>query len=103
MPVRNGGAYRAGLGAHPRDVWIAGRRVEDVTTDPVFRRPIEHMALLYDLQTSPEWQGLMTFAGDDAGGTAGTSFMIPRTREDLAKRRESMAVWADATFGMVGR
>jgi hypothetical protein len=29
--------------------------------------------------------------------------MIPRTHADLVKRRESMKVWADATFGMVGR
>ena len=29
--------------------------------------------------------------------------MIPRSHADLVKRRRSMKVWADATFGMVGR
>jgi 4-hydroxyphenylacetate 3-monooxygenase oxygenase component len=29
--------------------------------------------------------------------------MMPRTPADLAQRRESMKIWADATFGMVGR
>ena len=37
------------------------------------------------------------------GGPCGSSFLIPRTRADLVKRRQSMKVWADATFGMVGR
>ena len=44
----------------------------------------------------------MTYAGED-GGRCGSSFMIPRSRADLVKRRQSMKVWADATFGMVGR
>ena len=29
--------------------------------------------------------------------------MIPRSHADIVKRREAMKVWADATFGMVGR
>ena len=29
--------------------------------------------------------------------------MIPRSHADLVKRREAMKIWADATFGMVGR
>jgi 4-hydroxyphenylacetate 3-monooxygenase oxygenase component len=29
--------------------------------------------------------------------------MVPRTKEDLIKRREAMKIWADASFGMLGR
>jgi 4-hydroxyphenylacetate 3-monooxygenase oxygenase component len=29
--------------------------------------------------------------------------MIPRNHADLVKRRQAMKIWADATFGMVGR
>ena len=46
---------------------------------------------------------LMTCAGEDGGERFGASFLIPRSQADLVKRRESMKVWADATFGMVGR
>ena len=28
---------------------------------------------------------------------------MPRTHADLVKRRQTMKIWADATFGMVGR
>ena len=101
MAVRNGQEFVEGLRRAPREVWISGRRVGDITTDPVFRRPIQSIAQLYDLQSQPERREVMTYAGD--GGLAGTSFMIPRTHADLVKRRESMKVWADATFGMVGR
>jgi 4-hydroxyphenylacetate 3-monooxygenase oxygenase component len=103
MTVRDGAAYIAGLKQHPREVWVAGRRVDDVTTDPVFRRPVAHMAQLYDLQTAPDWRQIMTYSCEDTGETAGASFLIPRSRADLVKRRGAMKVWADATFGTVGR
>jgi 4-hydroxyphenylacetate 3-monooxygenase oxygenase component len=103
MAVRNGTEYIAGLKRHPREVWIAGRRVDDVTADPVFRRPIESIAMLYDLQTAPEWRETMTYRAADSGELVGASFLIPRCREDLEKRRAAMKVWAEATFGMVGR
>jgi 4-hydroxyphenylacetate 3-monooxygenase oxygenase component len=101
MAPRNGKEFIEGLRASPRETWVAGRRVTDVTTDPVFKRPVQSIAELYDLQVRPEYRDLMTYV--DENGPAGTSFMIPRTPADLVKRRQSMKIWADATFGMVGR
>ncbi len=103
MPPRNRTQYIDGLRPAPRETWVAGRRVGDITSDPVFRRPIQSIAQLYDLQTSPEHRDLMTYPCEDTGERAGSSFMIPHTHDDLVKRRHSMKVWADATFGMVGR
>jgi 4-hydroxyphenylacetate 3-monooxygenase oxygenase component len=101
MAPRNGQQFIEGLRANPREVWVAGRRLDDVTADPVFRRPIQSVADLYDLQVAPAHREVMTYAGEN--GPGGTSFMMPRTPADLAQRRESMKIWADATFGMVGR
>jgi len=101
MAPRNGTQFIDGLRQNPREVWVAGRRVDEVTTDPVFRRPVRAIADLYDLQMRPEHREVMTYAGEN--GPAGTSFMIPRTQADIVKRRESMKIWADATFGMMGR
>ena len=50
-----------------------------------------------------EHSDLMSYVTEDTGALAGASFMIPRTQADLVKRRQAMTVWADATFGMVGR
>jgi 4-hydroxyphenylacetate 3-monooxygenase oxygenase component len=101
MAPRNGTEFIEGLRRNPRETWVAGHRVDDVTTDPVFRRPVQSIAQLYDLQVKPEHREVMTY--EHTGARAGTSFMIPRSHADLAQRRESMKVWADATFGMVGR
>jgi 4-hydroxyphenylacetate 3-monooxygenase oxygenase component len=101
MAARNGKEFIECLRQHPREVWVAGRRVDDVTADPVFKRPVQSIAELYDLQTRSEHRELMTYASEERA--VGTSFMIPRTPADLVKRRQSMKIWADATFGMVGR
>ena len=50
MGVRGGDSYVSGLRAHPKNVWIAGRKVTDVTQDPALRRPVAAMAALYDCQ-----------------------------------------------------
>jgi aromatic ring hydroxylase len=101
MAPRNGQDFIEGLRRNPREVWVAGRRVDDITSDAVFRRPVQSIAQLYDLQTQPEHREVMTYVDD--GGPAGSSFLIPRTHADLVKRRAAMKIWADATFGMVGR
>lgn len=102
MPPRRGQDYIEGLRAAPREVWICGRRVSDVTADPAFERPIASIAKLYDLQCAPENREIATFQPDD-GERAGTSFMLPRSQQDLAQRRQASRIWAEATFGMVGR
>src|SRR5262245_33863993 len=102
MAPRRGSEFVDGLRRSPREVWAAGRRVDDVTSDPVFRRPVQAIAQLYDLQMAPEHYEVMTYAGED-GERFGTSHMIPRSHADLVKRRQSMKVWADASFGLLGR
>jgi 4-hydroxyphenylacetate 3-monooxygenase oxygenase component len=101
MAVRRGSEYLDGLRRNPRQVWAAGRRVTEITSDPVLARPAQAIAALYDLQTLPEHRDTMTH--DEGDGAFGTSFLIPRNHADLVKRRKAMQVWADATFGMVGR
>ena len=103
MSPRNGAQYVDGLRQNPRYTWVAGWRVGDIVDDPVFRRPIQSIAQLYDLQTSPKHRDVMTYACEETGERAGTSFMIPKSRDNPVQRRQSMKVWADATFGMVGR
>ena len=103
MGARDGKSYISRLKAHPREVWVAGRKVGDVTTDPVFRRPVAAMAQLYDCQADPALHSTMTYLPDDGDGPAGVSFIIPRTHAELVHRRKAMRVWAEATFGTMGR
>jgi 4-hydroxyphenylacetate 3-monooxygenase oxygenase component len=102
--IRNGQDYVAGLKAQAKkNVWIAGAAVDDVTASAYFRRPIEAIAKLYDLQCATHHGVKMSASATGSNDNDGISFLIPRSREDLADRRKAMALWADATFGMVGR
>ena len=100
--IRNGKDYVAGLKAQAsKNVWIAGQKVADVTTDPFFERPIDAIAKLYDLQ-APRADGIKMSTREN-GEDFGISFLVPRSAEDVIDRRKAMTVWAEATFGMVGR
>ena len=101
--IRSGEDYIKGLKAQAKkNVWIAGRKIDDVVADPHFKRPVATLAELYDLQCSSH-HGVKMSAGGSGNEAYGLSFLIPRSTEDIVDRRNAMAVWANATFGMVGR
>src|SRR5580704_18150564 len=68
-----------------------------------FRRPVAAMAQLYDCQADPALHSTMTYLPDDGDEPAGVSFSIPRTHAELVHRRKAMRIWAEATFGTMGR
>ena len=93
----------SGLKERPREVWIRGERVEDVTTHPALRNGVRSVAALYDLQTDAALSDRMTFTSPTTGDAVGLSFVIPRTAEDLARRRDMMSRWAWHSCGMMAR
>lgn len=103
MPARTGQEYLEGLRATPREVWINGERVADVTAHPGLRRGAESMAHLYDMQHDPALRDEMTYVSPSSGQRVGMSFLMPKDQHDLARRRGMMKRWADATGGMMGR
>ena len=103
MPARTGRDYLEGLRAQDREVWLDGERVRDVTTHTGLRGGAQAVAALYDMQHDARYRDEMTFTPSDGDGPAGLSFIIPRTREDLERRRVMMLHWARATCGMMGR
>jgi 4-hydroxyphenylacetate 3-monooxygenase len=103
MPARTGQDYIASLREQPLAVWICGERVEDVTTHPALRNGVHSVAALYDMQHDPDLKDEMTYVSPSTGERVGLSFIIPRTRQDLARRGTMMAHWARTTCGMMGR
>jgi anthranilate 3-monooxygenase (FAD)/4-hydroxyphenylacetate 3-monooxygenase len=103
MAVRTGRQYIDGLKARPREVWLRGERIDDVTTHPAFVRPMQNLARLYDMQHDPQYRDVLTYASPSSGQPVGTAFMMSKTLEDLRKRRAAFQLWAEATFGMMGR
>ncbi len=102
MGVRKGQQFLDGLRTRPRDVWVGGERVDDVTTHPALAPAAAQLAKLYDMQFDPAFRDALTYALPD-GQRAGTAFMPARSRPDLEKRRAAYRIWAEATFGLMGR
>ncbi len=103
MPARTGRQYLAGLREQEREVWLGGERVRDVTTHPGLKGGAQAIASLYDMQLDPNLRDEMTYVSPTSGDRVGLSFLIPRSREDLEKRRVMMLNWARTTCGMMGR
>src|SRR2546425_1966505 len=103
MPARTGKEFLQGLKDQPREIWIGGERVGDVAAHPAFCNVAGSVAALYDLQHDPALRDQMTFVSPSSGERVGTSFLVPRTRDDLAQVRRMMKVWADYSGGMLGR
>jgi 4-hydroxyphenylacetate 3-monooxygenase len=104
MGARTGSQYLQRLDESPRELWIDGTRITSrVTEHPAFRHIARSIAALYDLQHDPAWAGDLTYPSPSSGEPVGLSFLMPRTREDLARRRRMMEIWARYSGGMLGR
>src|SRR5881397_1724877 len=103
MGARTGRQYIKGLQDQQRDVWLRGERVKDVTTHPGLANGVRAIASLYDMQHDAALGHEMTYVSPTSGDPVGLSFVIPRTRQELERRRVMMMHWALATCGMVGR
>src|SRR5271154_4293629 len=103
MPARTGKQSLAGLREQEREVWLGGERVRDVTTHPGLKGGARAIASLYDMQCDSKLRDEMPYVSPTSGDRVGLSFLIPRSREDLEKRRVMMLNWARSTCGMMGR
>jgi 4-hydroxyphenylacetate 3-monooxygenase oxygenase component len=102
VSVRTGQAYRKGL-QDGREIWVRGERVADVTTHPALARTVESVAALYDLQCATATADDLTFVVPQTGDRAALSFLAPRTRDDLVRRRRGVKLAADKSVGLIGR
>ena len=103
MAARTGQDYIAGLREQPREVWLRGERIDDVTVHPALRGGVKAVAALYDLQSRPDLRDEMTYVSPATGDRVGYSFIIPRTELELQRRGRMMMRWARTGCGMLGR
>ena len=103
MGARTGRQYLDGLRAARAEIWIGGERVDDVTTHPATRNTAHSLAQLYDRQHRPATRDALTYRSPTSGEPVGLSFLTPKSREELARRRVAMKEWADYSGGFLGR
>src|SRR5438093_9417777 len=103
MGARTGQQYIEGLRDQEREVWVRGERVKAGTTHAGLASGVQAIASLYDMQHGPRLREEMTYVSPTSGERVGLSFIIPRTKDELERRRVMMLHWARATCGMMGR
>jgi len=98
--IRNGKQYLAGL-QDERDVWIHGEKVKDVTTHPGLSSGAHTLAGFLDKQFDPKLQEKITYK--ENGKRFATSYLVPKSQQDIVKRGEAFYEWATWSNGMFGR
>lgn len=103
MGARSGQEFLRKLDSTPREVWYGDQKVTgSVSGHPAFRGVAKSIAALYDMQLKPGME-FMTYRSPKTGDLVGSSFMQPKSKEDLAQRTRAMRAWAEYSGGMMGR
>lgn len=97
--MRTGAEYLRALN-DGRDIRVGTEKIDDVTTHPAFRGPIKVIADTYDIVHG---DSSAQFTDPDDGQTYSGMWRIPRTSEDISARRHMHEVWANASYGLMGR
>lgn len=99
--MKTGQEHVAGL-RDRRSVFLDGRRIEDPTRHPAFKRAVQSVAGLFDFASAPEHRDLMTFVTPE-GGRANRIWQLPESYGDLLQRRRALESWAGLHAGFLGR
>ncbi|HXA96889.1 MAG TPA: 4-hydroxyphenylacetate 3-hydroxylase N-terminal domain-containing protein, partial [Candidatus Dormibacteraeota bacterium] len=90
--MRRGADYLASL-RDGRAIFLDGRRIDDVTGHPAFAQSVRRIAERYDAaRGAPDVTTCVDPAG---GGRIGAMWLIPRSAEDLGRRRAVHRFWAE--------
>ncbi|MGP4068924.1 4-hydroxyphenylacetate 3-monooxygenase, oxygenase component [Halobacillus sp. B29] len=104
MPAISGDEYKERVDRINAEVWMDGEQVAGrISSHPAFKGVIQTQGELYDLQLHPGHTEELTFTSDTTGNKIGTSYLIPKTKEDLEKRRKMIQCWARHSGGLLGR
>lgn len=100
--LRTGAEFKASLD-DGRSVWVGGKKLAKVTDDPHLGAGINLMAEMFDDQFDPDYADILTMQDETTGATISRSWQIPRSIEDLQKRRQLIEYTSVKTVGTFGR
>src|SRR3954469_7477385 len=100
MPARTGVQFLKGL-RDGRALWLGDQRVTDPLDHPSLRGGAEAIAATFDLHHKYPEDCLI--ADVESGEPIASSHMIPRSRDDLRKRRRALRRVAEYSVGLMGR
>src|SRR5215510_10960269 len=100
--MRSGADYRKAI-RDGRAVFLDGERLDDASTHATFAEPVRRIAETYDRARSPEVRDATTFVDPDTGQRHSNMWLVPRASADLVARRRTHRLWAEASYGLMGR
>ena len=86
-----------------RRVIFEGEEISDVTTHPLYKRSLGVLSGLFDAQFDPETRDITTYVDPETGHRMSTGWLIPKNKEDLARRRRLLEFTTERTLGVFGR
>ena len=86
-----------------REIWLDGQKIHDVTTHPAFTGMVYELARIYDLQHTEAYRDQMTFTSPETGNRCSVSWLLPRSMEDLKRKRRNSEIWNEQCWGQLGR
>jgi len=89
--MRTGEQYLESL-RDGRRVYVGGELIDDLTTHPKTSGYAHVIAEYYDLHLDPEHQDTLTFV-DDNGQRQSMHWFLPRSKEDVVRRRKYHEFW----------
>ena len=98
--IRTGNEYRASL-QDGREVYMNGKRVEDITSHPQFKPLVDVRARIYDMQHEEATQGVMTFEENNERFPVGNQ--IPIRQEHWIAKRDAVDTVMKEIKGVVTR
>jgi 4-hydroxyphenylacetate 3-monooxygenase oxygenase component len=99
--ARTGAQFLEQLGADAREIWLNGERVSRPLEHPQLEEAARSIARVFDLQH--EHADEMLAPSPDDGSLVNVTHLIPRSREDLERRRRAFELVAAASGGVMGR
>lgn len=104
MGVISGNEYIQRIDKMKIDIWYNGSQIKSkISEHDMFKGILKSQAALYDIQLNDQKTDIMTFESPISGDKVGASFLQPRSKEDLIKRRKMIQEWALSNHGMMGR
>jgi 4-hydroxyphenylacetate 3-monooxygenase len=98
-----GDEFRASLRDGRRVIAPDGTDVSDVTTHPQLAPAIDTLAEYYDAHFDDATAPLLTYQDEESGRLASLPWALPRTTEDLERKREVNRFLTYHTMGVFGR
>ncbi len=101
VAARTGEQFLDGLRGDAREIWLNGEKVTHPLEHPALEAAARTMARVFDLQH--EHADEMLAPAPDTGALVNVTHLIPRSKEDLERRRRAVELTAAMTGGMMGR